>query len=59
MMKGLMFLLFVVLCAAVVGGILYSMYRLVRRENDLDIEELNEAADNCRKAAEDLERKTS
>lgn len=58
MIKGLAFLLFVVVAALIVGCTLYAIYRRVRRENDLDIQELNEAAERCKQAVDELERKS-
>lgn len=56
MMKGLVFLLFIVVAAFILGLCLYSLYRAVVRENDLDAAELRDAARACEEQADRLEK---
>lgn len=56
MMKGLVFLLFIVVAAFILSLCIYKLYRTVTRENDLDVAELRDAAEACREEAERLEK---
>ena len=56
MMKGLVFLLFIVIATFILGLCLYTLYRAVMRENDLDAAELRQAAKECEEQADRLER---